>query len=266
MNSRTFQWQFVTFFRFLFATHLLYSGGAYIFFGWVPSAMSDPLSPVGQFMAALDKIGLYPLVKYIEFTLGLLALSNRFTPLAAVMEFPILWSSPISNSRCRKFACVAAFLYRRTGTADQWHRAAGLWWILSHHAQHAQRTRLAVGNAKPGGKRRSMARTRRSFWHAADMDFFILFMIVIMAASWFLGSAARRLPPRDWLPPLRLLRSHAGACRFWSARRAASNSAFDGEAPNLTRRELAPQGWACGSVASPLLRVRRPSLRGASRR
>ena len=89
MQSKSFQWQFVTFFRILFASHLLYSGGAYIFFGWVPSAFYNPASPVGQFMVELDKVGLYPLVKYIEFTLGLLALVNRFTPLVAVMEFPI---------------------------------------------------------------------------------------------------------------------------------------------------------------------------------
>ena len=89
MQSQAFQWQFVTFFRILFAAHLLYSGGAYIFFGWVPSAMGDPNSPVGRFMVELDNVGLYPLVKYIEFFPGLLALSNRFTPLAAVMEFPI---------------------------------------------------------------------------------------------------------------------------------------------------------------------------------
>ena len=89
MPSRSFQWQFVTFFRILFASHLLYSGGAYIFFGWVPSAFYNPASPVGHFMVELDKVGLYPLVKYIEFTLGLLALANRFTPLVAVMEFPI---------------------------------------------------------------------------------------------------------------------------------------------------------------------------------
>lgn len=42
VQSKTFRWQFVTFFRILFAGHLLYSGGAYIFFGWVPSAFPDP--------------------------------------------------------------------------------------------------------------------------------------------------------------------------------------------------------------------------------
>ena len=86
MASRTFQWQLVTFFRLLFASHLLYSGGAYIFFGWVPSAYHDPASPVGRFMVELDRVGLYPLVKYLEFGLGLFALVNRFTPLVAVMD------------------------------------------------------------------------------------------------------------------------------------------------------------------------------------
>ena len=31
---------------------------------------------------------------------------------------------------------------------------------------------------------------------------FVGFMALVMAASWFMGSADRRLPPRDWLPPL----------------------------------------------------------------
>jgi hypothetical protein len=32
--------------------------------------------------------------------------------------------------------------------------------------------------------------------------FFALVMVVVVCASWFMGPPDRRLPPRDWLPPL----------------------------------------------------------------
>lgn len=226
MNSRTFQWQFVTFFRFLFATHLLYSGGAYIFFGWVPSAMSDPLSPVGQFMAALDKIGLYPLVKYIEFALGLLALSNRFTPLAAVMEFPITVVIAYLN-----LGVESAFELRHFYTGAQELLINGI--VLLGYGGY-YRTMLNMRNEpvwlwetpNQAASAASVEPERGGLFGTPQIwIFFILFMIVIMAASWFLGSAARRLPPRDWLPPLLSFAAMLVTCRFWSARRAASNSA-----------------------------------------
>ena len=89
MRSKAFQWQFTTFVRILFGLHLVYSGAAYVFFGWVPSAFHNPASPVGHFMVELDRIDLYPVVKHIELLLGILVLSNLFVPLAAVMELPI---------------------------------------------------------------------------------------------------------------------------------------------------------------------------------
>ena len=203
MTSRTFQWQFVTFFRLLFASHLLYSGGAYIFFGWIPSAMSNAASPVGQFMVALDDVGLYPLVKYIEFFLGLLALTNRFTPLAAVMEFPI--------------TVIIAYLNIFVEGAHE----------LRHYYTGTQELLInGMVLLGYGSYYRSMLNMRnepRWLWEPLDGQrvgseqpeaptgplgglsiwiFFAAFMAVIMAASWFLGSSARRLPPRDWLPPL----------------------------------------------------------------
>jgi len=89
MKDKEFHWQLITFFRVLFAFHLIYSGAAYVFFGWVPSAFHNPASPVGRFMVELDSVGLYPLVKYIELFLGVLVLSNRFVAVAAVAELPI---------------------------------------------------------------------------------------------------------------------------------------------------------------------------------
>lgn len=200
MQSTKFRWQFVTFFRLLFASHLLYSGGAYIFFGWVPSAFLNPVTPVGQFMVELDKIGLYPLVKYIEFTLGLLALFNRFTPLVAVMELPIT-------------IMIAYLNIFVESTFDTRHYYTGVQELLIN-------AMVLLGY---GAYYRSMLNMRnepRWLWQVPDSVpasppgmkpegnslfiwlFFVGFMATVLAASWFLGPADRRLPPRDWFPPL----------------------------------------------------------------
>jgi hypothetical protein len=50
--------------------------------------------------------------------------------------------------------------------------------------------------------------------------FFLAFMAMVMAASWFLGSAARRLPPRDWLPPVLAFAGMALAYRLSPSRRS----------------------------------------------
>lgn len=210
LQSKAFQWQFVTFFRILFAAHLLYSGGAYIFFGWIPSAYYNPASPVGQFMVELDRIGLYPLVKYVEFGLGLLALTDRFTPLAAVMEFPINLMIAYLN------LVVEGPLESRhyyTGTQEllingmvllgygayyrpmlgMHNRPQWLWQKTpAPDAENAAALPASDAAASPAG----------SLGTPQMWLFFIAFMVVVMAASWLLGSSARRLPPRDWLPPL----------------------------------------------------------------
>lgn len=194
MPARPFQWQLVTFFRILFATHLLYSGGAYIFFGWVPSAYHDPASPVGRFMVELDQVGLYPLVKYLEFILGLFALSNRFVPLVAVMEFPITVMIAYLN-----LFVEGAIAPRHYYTGVQELAINGMV-LLGYGACY--RAMLGMRNEP------------RWLWQGPDRTpdrpgnptaiwlVFIALMVVVMSASWFMGSADRRLPPRDWLPPL----------------------------------------------------------------
>lgn len=221
MKSKAFQWQFVTFFRILFATHLLYSGGAYIFFGWVPSAMGDPNSPVGRFMVELDNVGLYPLVKYIEFFLGLLALSNRFTPLAAVMEFPITVIIAYLNIFVES-ALASRHLY--TGTQELLINGIVL---LGYGGFY--RSMLNLRNEpcwlwqQPGPPAQSAAGDAgkaTGFGTPQIWIFFAIFMAVIMAASWFLGTVDRRLPPRDWLPPLLSFAAMLTAYRFSAARLA----------------------------------------------
>lgn len=202
MQSKTFQWQFVTFFRILFASHLLYSGGAYIFFGWVPSAFHNPASPVGHFMVELDKVGLYPLVKYIEFTLGLLALFNRFTPLVAVMEFPITIMIAYLN-----IFVEGSLDARHYYTATQELLINGMV-LLGYGAYY--RSMLNMRNqprwlwetphdtpSSAAPEPDTLSRGALPIWL-----FFLGFMAIVMAASWFMGPVDRRLPPRDWLPPL----------------------------------------------------------------
>ena len=202
MQSKIFQWQFVTFFRILFASHLLYSGGAYIFFGWVPSAFHDPTSVVGHFMVELDKVGLYPLVKYIEFTLGFLALINRFTPLVAVMEFPITIMIAYLN-----IFIEGAFDARHYYTAIQELTINGML-LIGYGACY--RSMLNMRNeprwlwetpesAPPSTAMPTPAPSGNAM---AIWLFFLGFMAIVMTASWVLGQPDRRLPPRDWLPPL----------------------------------------------------------------
>lgn len=216
VRSTTFQWQFVTFFRILFASHLLYSGGAYIFFGWVPSAFHNPASPVGHFMVELDKIGLYPVVKYIEFGLGLLALTNRFTPLAAVMELPITIMIAYLN-----IAVEGSLAARHYYTGIQELVINGMV-LLGYGAYY--RSMLNMRNQP------------RWLWETPDCAssspsaaqapapsragalpiclFFLAFMAIVMTASWFMGAPDRRLPPRDWLPPLLSFVAMLGLQRF----------------------------------------------------
>jgi hypothetical protein len=202
MPSRTFQWQIVTFFRLLFACHLLYSGGAYIFFGWVPSAYHDPASPVGRFMVELDQVGLYLLVKYLEFGLGLLALADRYTPLVAVMEFPITVMIAYLN-----LFVEGALAPRHYYTGIQELVINGMV-LLGYGACY--RSMLMVRNQPrwlwqqpdPSPAEEPSAGQDTSGSSMPIWVFFVCFMGVVMAASWFMGSADRRLPPRDWLPPL----------------------------------------------------------------
>lgn len=208
MNGKTAttQWQIVTWLRLLFGLHLVYSGGAYVLFGYTPAVFGDTTSLIGRFHIALDEVGIYPFVKYMEFILGLLVLANRFVPLAAVAELPItiviffinvFVNGPSGPSQYRQLftgtqelflngsVMLAYGAYYRTmlfpKTRPQW-----LWNELDvtptpANAERASAFRLGT----PGA------------W-----AFFLIFFVIVVSASWFLGTSARRLPPRDWLPPI----------------------------------------------------------------
>lgn len=202
VQARVFQWQLIHFFRILFGLHLVYSGAAYVFFGWVPSAFSDPASPVGQFMVALDSVGLYPLVKHVELVLGVLLLANLFVPLAAVMELPITIIIAYLNIFVEGQHAARHFY---TGAQELVINGVVL---LGYGAYY--RTMLGMRSRpqwlwQPLDLRPpALAAGARPFRAGAPMMWasFLVIMAVVLAASWFMGSADRRLPPRDWLPPL----------------------------------------------------------------
>lgn len=200
MKDREFHWQLITFFRLLFAAHLIYSGAAYVIFGWVPSAFYNEASPVGRFMVALDEIGLYAIVKYVELFLGIVILSNRFVALAAVAELPItliiaylnIFVEGALNTRhyytgVQELTINAVVLfgygaYYRTMLEPR-PRPQWLW-------QQLDTERALVGPA------------RHPFGTPQTWILFAVVMALVTAASWFLGPVDRKLPPRDWLPPL----------------------------------------------------------------
>ncbi|MCC6480995.1 MAG: hypothetical protein IT554_01110 [Sphingomonadaceae bacterium] len=197
------QWQIVTWIRLLFGLHLVYSGGAYVLLGYLPPIWGDATSMVGRFHMSLDELGLYPIVKYIELVLGLLVLTNRFVPLAAAAELPItviisyiniFVQGPIEHRHLftgvqELFLNVAVLVsygaYFRTmlypQTRPQW-----LWQELEAEPGHA-----APASARP-------------FTLGAPQTwaFFLIFMVLVMTASWFLGTPTRRWPPRDYVPPI----------------------------------------------------------------
>jgi hypothetical protein len=204
MKNKEFHWQLITFFRVLFAFHLIYSGAAYVFFGWVPAAFHDPASPVGRFMVELASIGLYPVVKYIELFLGVLVLSNRWVAVAAVAELPITiiisylnifvegaidarhYYTGVQELTINGMVLLGYGAYYRTMLTarplPRW-----LWQPLD---------RGATGDEAAAGSARHPLGTPQ-IW-----AFFAAVMVVVVCASWFMGPPDRRLPPRDWLPPL----------------------------------------------------------------
>jgi hypothetical protein len=215
MRSNQFQWQFITFFRILLGLHLLYSAGAYVFFGWVPAAFHNPASPAGHFMAELDRIHLYGVVKYVELVLGLLIISNRLVPLAAAMELPITLMIAYLN-----LVIEGPLEPRHYYTGVQELVINGIV-LLGYGAYY--RSVLTV-RARPQWLSQALESPSAPSAETAGLSsravtvqmwlVFLVFMVAVMSASWFLGSAARRLPPRDWLPPLASFAAMALLFRF----------------------------------------------------
>ncbi len=227
MQDKEFHWQLITFFRILFAFHLIYSGTAYVFFGWVPSAFHDGASPVGRFLVALDDVGLYAVVKHVELVLGVLILSNRFVAVAAVAELPIT----IVISYLNIF--VEGALDTRhyyTGVQELTINAVVLFGYGAYYRsmltprprpqwlwQELDATSTPLASA--------VAPARFAFGTPQTWIFFGLVMAAIVAASWFLGPVDRRLPPRDWVPPLLAFVAMLGLYRVTRFRGSRSREA-----------------------------------------
>ncbi|KMM24017.1 membrane protein [Bordetella pseudohinzii] len=70
--------------RFYYAIHFLKSGINYAVFGVIPDF--SKAGAVGPYLNAMNDIGFYPFIKYLEIVLGTMLLFNILTPLAlAVM-------------------------------------------------------------------------------------------------------------------------------------------------------------------------------------
>jgi len=76
--------------RIAFGAHALLSGINY-FYPLVPPAPVN-LSPAGPFVAQMDAVGLYALIKIVEVVVGLLLLANVYVPAALVLEMPTTMS------------------------------------------------------------------------------------------------------------------------------------------------------------------------------
>lgn len=205
MNDQTgiAQWQLVTWIRLLFGLHLVYSGGAYVLFGYLPPIWGDATSHVGRFHMSLDELGLYPIVKYIELILGVLVLSNRFVPLAAAAELPITVIISYIN-----IFVQGPIEYRHlfTGTQELFLNATvllayGAYFRTLFYPQTRPQWLWQELDAEPLP---AAPRGNKPFGLGAPRTWllFLIFMVVVVSASWLLGTATRRLPPRDWLPPI----------------------------------------------------------------
>jgi hypothetical protein len=75
----------ILWFRIFYGVHLLYSSLRHYLTTW---SVVIP-GPGGRFVAALNEIGVYQIVKAIEGVVGLCLVLNLFVPLVLVVEFPI---------------------------------------------------------------------------------------------------------------------------------------------------------------------------------
>lgn len=72
--------------RIAFGAHSLLSGINY-FYPLIPLPALI-VSPAGNFVAEMEAVGLYTGIKVVEVIVGICLLTNRYVPLALLMEFP----------------------------------------------------------------------------------------------------------------------------------------------------------------------------------
>jgi hypothetical protein len=72
--------------RIAFGAHSLLSGINY--FHPLIGLPALVVSPAGMFIAEMDNVGLYALIKLVEIAVGVMLLANRWVPLALAIELP----------------------------------------------------------------------------------------------------------------------------------------------------------------------------------
>ena len=72
--------------RIAFGAHSLLSGINYFY--PLIGLQALAVSPAGNFIAEMDAVGLYGLIKLVEIAVGIMLLANRWVPLALVAELP----------------------------------------------------------------------------------------------------------------------------------------------------------------------------------
>lgn len=84
MASKPASYYIIHWLRLYFGAHLLFSGIRYAVTGYVP----DIPGVGGEWVQANANIYLYQIIKYLEILTGAMILSNRFTLLGLILEFP----------------------------------------------------------------------------------------------------------------------------------------------------------------------------------
>lgn len=198
----------ILWFRLVFGVHLVYSGLAYVLVSWVPAATSDVTSNAGQFMVSLEHIGLYPFVKYLELIVGLMLVFDIAVPLALVAELPItiviFFLNTIVEAKARQLFTGpqelflnGALLFAYGGYFTNFLRLrAKPWWLWDNFPHRS------VGPNAHGGPADSDVQSDHDMNGKSQTAWIVVatLSLTILAASWFLSPAERKLPPRDYVP------------------------------------------------------------------
>lgn len=193
----------VTWWRVAFGTHLLYSGIAFAWTGWVPLDMSQANDGTGRFLIELDRIGLYACVKYFEILVGTLLVTNRAVPLALVVHMPVTMMIAYLNLVVQPYERQ---LY--TGPQElgfhiplliayggyyapflRWQTTA--WWLTEN---------LPARGAAPPARPDEAIQSSTGTGLGTALLIVGVVSALILAGSYLLSPPARQLVPRDWAP------------------------------------------------------------------
>lgn len=198
-NAQDAPWKYIIMWiRIVFGVHLIYSGLAYIIAGWTPSQMMMQDGASGQFQYALDLIGMYPMVKYLELIVGIALVLDIAVPLALILELPTTLMISFLNivvegtgrelfTGPQELLLNVSLLFAYGGYYTGFLQVrARPWWLWSN----LPATRFAP-------EADAEVRPRRQGFAVAVMA---ALTFGILAASALLPPPERRLTPRDYTP------------------------------------------------------------------